>query len=547
MMINKVKGFLLISLAALMIVGSIIGLLVSHMVTVDHGISTDEYNSTEALYVATAGLQKATYALTTNVPEDLVECADITSSVDFTNVAFGDGYFTVTATESTANQASLTENLSSSATIIPVSSLTGYGNLGQVTVDSEIINYAGTSTSLAVCSNNAPCLVNATRGFGGTSAAIHTSGAGVTQTKCHLVSTAGVPNLSSPEGERILSQDVYLATADDSASSGWIVGNKAGSQKNSYEYILELSDNSWNALDANNNLPDVHLYGAYAVDANNAWIVGDKNSSRTTVFQWDGATWSRAATPGTPNKALRGVTCFSANNCWAVGDSKTFINWNGTAWSNGTVNSNVPNKRINGVNCPGANDCWAVGQNENGNFILARWSGTEWSRYTTAITVDKELYDIACTATNDCWAVGKSSTFIHWDGSNWNTGALNSNVPSKDIKSISCIDSNDCWAVGSKSSGVLILHWDGSEWSRVNADSSVPGKDLYAVDCANTNNCWATGQSGTITQWNGSSWIAYTATTTENKDLNAVTLYANGGGGGSNSAFVTNWNDEQNS
>lgn len=543
---KKSQGFLLLAAGVLLVVGSVVLLLASHMISTDTYVSSNENQTVEALYVATAGLQKATYSLTTTVPADLAVCDDITGNVEFTNVAFSDGYFTVLATEVLNSAASLTDNISSAATVIPVSTLSNYGNLGQVEIGNEVVQYAGTSESVAACLGNQPCLLNAVRGAEGSSAAAHSASDTVTQNKCHLVSIGSVPNAVNPEGERVLSQDVYLASGND-VGAGWIVGEKAGSNQNSFEYILQLSNSAWTALDGSDALPDVHLFGVYAIDENSAWAVGDKNGGRTTVFQWNGTSWVRATTTGTPNAKLTGVHCADADNCWAVGDSKTFIHWNGTNWSSGNLNSSVPNKGFNDVYCLSADSCWAVGQNDLSDLLIVYWDGAVWSRATavSGFAINKALNAITCTASNDCWAVGDSATFVHWDGSVWSVGSTNSNVPSKSISSVSCTASNDCWAVGVKSGDALMVHWNGSEWSRVTPDSGVSSKDLYAVDCVNANNCWASGQSGTIVQWNGLNWVNYSATATENKDLNGISLYSSNSGG-SSSMFVTNWHEEQN-
>ncbi len=49
-------------------------------------------------------------------------------------------------------------------------------------------------------------------------------------------------------------------------------------------------------------------------------------------------------------------------------------------------------------------------------------------------------------------------------------------------------------------------------------------ENLNEVHCINTNNCWAVGDTGTIMQWNGTSWRKVTSPTTQ--DLNSVFMFS---------------------
>ncbi|MGH7273100.1 MAG: hypothetical protein ACREIQ_01410, partial [Nitrospiria bacterium] len=74
---------------------------------------------------------------------------------------------------------------------IRVGIITGYGTAGRVRIDTEDIDYTGTSTSLVTCGSTQPCLTGITRGANGTTAAAHLINASVGNTQ--KVVTLGTP------------------------------------------------------------------------------------------------------------------------------------------------------------------------------------------------------------------------------------------------------------------------------------------------------------------------------------------------------------------
>lgn len=492
------QGYLLILASFLLVVGALIAGTVAHLVTNEAATSQKYPDPTDAFYIANSGIERVMYNLTTNTLADKIACSDITGNVDYTNITVGNGEFTVTGTASRFSSSTLSAAINDTDTVIPVSSLTNYTKGGQVMLGAEAINYQNSSTVSGDCAGSAPCLLGATRGVNNTLAVAHNSGVNITQDRCHLVSTAGVPDLTNPRSTRIISADFY------NTEQGFIIGEKNGSN----ETTLQWDGTTWVTLGPSAAIPNVNLNDIAMLNYSDGWIVGDRDNAKALLLHWDGSSWSRDLATGTPNKDLNGVACATSDDCWAVGNSKTFLHWDGTSWNSGTLNGNVPNSTYTGVSCVSSNDCWAVGTATGPDSVFVHWNGTQWAKETPGASVVKNnLSDIDCTASDNCWAVGAKKTFNYWDGVSWENVTADAGVPSKTIESVSCISNSDCWAVGIRdNSDALFVHWDGSNWYRVTPDATVATKNMNGVHCVNTGNCWAVGDAGTVAYWDGSTW-----------------------------------------
>jgi hypothetical protein len=119
----------------------------------------------------------------------------------------------------------------------------------------------------------------------------------------------------------------------------------------------------------------------------------------TLALHWNGASWSQVASPspGRPNfSALGGVSAVSFSDAWAVGDfqfSSTedqtdtlALHWNGASWSRvATPNpGGLSGSALGGVSTLSPSDAWAVGAFTGSSgasvTLLLHWNGQEWSR-----------------------------------------------------------------------------------------------------------------------------------------------------------------------
>lgn len=95
------------------------------------------------------------------------------------------------------------------------------------------------------------------------------------------------------------------------------------------------------------------LTGIWAADANNIWIVEDRQGR---VLKWNGSRWAQESVGST--QYLSGVWGTDANNVWAVGTGGLVAKWNGTTWAMQSSGTTQNLTSIWGMN---ANNIWVVG------------------------------------------------------------------------------------------------------------------------------------------------------------------------------------------
>jgi hypothetical protein len=163
-----------------------------------------------------------------------------------------------------------------------------------------------------------------------------------------------------------------------------------------------------------------------------------------------------------------------SNNAWAVGDNGTIIMYNGSNWSNMTVNSVAQLKAIVMANSTSG---WAVGGSGNTGVIL-NLNGTTWTNWlrinlggavntTYGYVVDRinaTLNSISMDTANSAWAAGQNGLVLFWGGTQWD-GQTNI-LGGANIRSIAVVHgapsgSYYAWAVGD---GGKILAWTGTSW-----------------------------------------------------------------------------------
>ena len=528
------KGFLLIGAMVLLLLFGVTVVLISNNMVTNTGASNLGSKIEQAHHIADAGIQTGTGALIGNDISNRETCAGLSST--YSNTAFDTGYFRLSGTlyttsdpASSPSPATLTSSLSSSATILHISSLSGYAPYGEVMLNREFIKYTGTANTNGGCSGGSkPCLTGLTRGVNGSTATSHANGTVVSQNQCHIVATAGVPDLSDPTSSAIVTAEVA------SLEQAWIVGASTGGDL--YEF---WNGKAWSRAGPYSGVPNTQQNGLSALSYSDVWAVGNRNAGSALVSHWNGSNWSRVnvdTSGGSVNQNLYGISCVNGNYCWAAGNSKTFVRWDGSllqsATNLGLLNADVPNVQYNAISCSATNNCWAVGNEDSGDATFVNWDGSEWSRstnFTSPNPSDKHMYGISCPSNGRCWAVGQKANnklnIAKWNGSTWSR-IYAATVVNANLKAVSCTSDNNCWAVGDKkNSRALIMHGVGDTWTRVYPTTS-NNVNLRAVNCSDANNCWAVGDSGKAAHWNGSNWVWVST-------INNATLYAVAALGGS--------------
>jgi Tfp pilus assembly protein PilX len=488
------RGYLMIVVIIMIVVIGFLGLVVTNMFFSSSFSSAANYQSAQALYLAEAGLEHATHKLLETTIANRLTCAGY-GTTPLTNT-LGAGSYSVSGVLNFAGDnaapGTLTAALTAAATTIPVSNTTDYANSGRIMIDSEYINYASKSST---------SFNNVTRGVDGTTATTHASGAPAGQFQCTLTSLGGVPNVTTPAGQRALQETITTQEA-------WTVGDVSGGNFTLGRFN-NPAETAWYKYTLTGGSS---LYGVYMNSYADVWIVG----ASALVVHWNGNAFSTATL--TPNVSYRTVWCTASYVCFAGGDTSgnaTVIqNYNGTAWAKATISGSSINTNIKSIQCTASNNCWAVGDNPTATFsYFYSWNGTTWTAVNENALTAYPYDGVFCNTATDCWAVGSTANFARKNGANW--ANLATGLPSTQYLGIYCNSTNDCWAVGQNNAGKdLIVHWNGSAWSR-DASNPTPVANLNAVTCANTNDCWAVGAAVTgglpvFVHYDGTGWTQFT-------------------------------------
>ncbi|MBN2169245.1 MAG: IPT/TIG domain-containing protein [Actinobacteria bacterium] len=249
----------------------------------------------------------------------------------------------------------------------------------------------------------------------------------------------------------------------------------AGQYDPAYDSIQLSTDAgiTWSSMSSGVTSP---MYGIYIVDANNAWVCGDRY-----VLRWNGSTWS---TQYHPNAPVYCISMGSANRGW-VGTDTAINYYNGSNW-----NSRYRTwTSVYGISAADTNNVYAVGA--GGGIWRTSTGGTNFSAQTSGTT--QNLRAVTAVNSTTAWAVGDNGTILHTTNSGGTWTAQTSGV-SVVLRGVSAIDTNTAWAVGD---GGTILYTDnaGATWT---AQDSPTAENLNAVWAYDANNIWAVGDAGII-------------------------------------------------
>lgn len=215
--LRRQQGFLAVIVAILIAVVAFASLVTSYQFSNKAAAVGNTNLSMQAYYLAASGIERAKYDITVNE----LGCTAINGTANYTAATFPNatGVFTVTGTR-TQRQNTLSAAMTNVATTIPLTSSTGFASAGTVLIDSELMNYT------AVSGNS---LTGVSRGIGGTTAAAHVISSQVSQNQCVLVSTGGVPNLTSPVARRVLQVTLIASSFSPGQNSSTGAGTGTGS------------------------------------------------------------------------------------------------------------------------------------------------------------------------------------------------------------------------------------------------------------------------------------------------------------------------------
>lgn len=184
--LSSERGASLIVAIFLIVIVGFFGTIMGSLISTQNFTALNEVRSTQALYVADGGLERALYAYRNGTP-----C----NTLAYAAVPLGSGNFTTTGTLYNPTSTTLSApGITDFATDIPVAPTVGYAPHGRIRIESEEITYA------AFVGNT---FTGARRGVAGTARASHLPGVAVSQNECVVRSIGNIPGAVGT-GQRVV-------------------------------------------------------------------------------------------------------------------------------------------------------------------------------------------------------------------------------------------------------------------------------------------------------------------------------------------------------
>ncbi len=270
--------------------------------------------------------------------------------------------------------------------------------------------------------------------------AIHGSGAG----DAWVVGAAG--RVARHDGAAFAKLSIDPVSCNQVVAAGERAWALCGS-----EVYQRAPGGAWSELPALTLRPTLSMKAIWADGPNNVWVLKGTTSGQSTVFRWDGASWtelrnifdtyfaisgsaSHISISGLSGKVARydvvggtwqdqtsnaGSSLFAitaaGGKVWAVGLNGYGSHFNGTSW---TSRQTVANAHLRAVHALDENNVWAVGD----LGAASRWNGTAWvaTGLPFSLALDLNLTNVYVEASDSVWAVaGASGTLFHWNGTQW--------------------------------------------------------------------------------------------------------------------------------
>jgi hypothetical protein len=219
------------------------------------------------------------------------------------------------------------------------------------------------------------------------------------------------------------------------------------------------------------------------------------------------------------------------------------------------------NAALTGVATVSNSDAWLVGfhsghagTNVGAQALIDNWNGTAWSEASVPTTPGNTalLEAVSASSATDAWAVGRTqvnkSDFeglaLHWNGTAWSVSpgfaAALSDLGGASAQGVTDISPTDAYAIGDSAataSGSL-AQWNGTTWSSVTlplpADAN-SNTTLNAISANGPDDVWivgtfldsALGRNETFSEhFNGTAWSVVAMPLVNSSNLNAFFLFS---------------------
>jgi photosystem II stability/assembly factor-like uncharacterized protein len=282
---------------------------------------------------------------------------------------------------------------------------------------------------------------------------------------------------------------------------GWAAGGAVGG----YGTIIHTTDSggTWVRQGTAEEIPDVHLGGTAAIDAQNAWVVGAPAGGYGTILRTrdGGRTWQRQGSPAEiPDAGLVAISAVDGNTAWAVGEhgDQGFIlhtTDGGQTWTR-QGQGIVPAVALEGAYASDADHAWVVGGDEPGEeygrILRTSDGGTTWEKMPYTLTQEERSYYLITVhgyGANTLWAVGASQALHSADGGvTW--ANREPGVGLLDINGVYAVDHDSVWIVVDNG-GIYRSDDRGLSWDQQAIPDGLGGDYVLRISAVDGQTAWA--------------------------------------------------------
>lgn len=291
--------------------------------------------------------------------------------------------------------------------------------------------------------------------------------------------------------------------------------------------IFQYNGSSWTQR-FNGSFDGITFSAIWGSAPNDVFAVGSQLGAPTTIYHYDGATWSQT-TPVPNTNSLSGVYGFGPADVFAVGASGTVFHYDGNQWSTFTSPSGGS---LTGVWGTSGSDLYV-----SGNFGVWWYNGSLWTQIVGPTQTREAVWG---TSASDVYAapglVG-TRTVDRWNGSTW---TQDSSGTDSGLRAIYGLGGSRVWIVGT--SGGIIAGYRGATVTLTPADPIVASTLLLTATARDASNNAISGLTNGSYSWSSSN--TGVATVDANGLVTAVaagaaTITATAPGGAAGSTTVT--------
>ena len=280
-------------------------------------------------------------------------------------------------------------------------------------------------------------------------------------------------------------QDVSIADA----THGWAVGYDSYDDSPTF---AKWDGATWTNATPTNLTATASLRGVAAITPTDVWVVGEysKPSALTTsplLLHWNGTRWRYYPAPSGHGMRLEAIWAVATDDIWVAGWERVdgpgvtmVLHWDGASWSRAaTPRPTRTSAWLFGISASGPNNAWAVGGIYHRRTHLAdplalHWDGVSWKATPTPAGLPQDpnqsYMDVAAVGANHAWAVGYLNNserllLAHWGGAEWKKIRWPDYTGPEDLSGIVAVSGRRMIAVGQNGRHPLILRRTSGTWS----------------------------------------------------------------------------------